>query len=69
MDLTALLARANEAFQGMTPAEQARARREQHISFAWANLALMRPGPRISRQALGRLYDEMQSNKSRGLGP
>lgn len=69
MDLEALLARANEAFASMTPEEQARARREQHISFAWGNLALMRQGPRVTREELGQMYDQMQAEKAAGLIP
>ncbi len=69
MDIEALLAQANEAFAAMTPEEQARARREQHISFAWGNLALTRHGPRVSREEIGRTYDQMQAEKEAGSEP
>jgi hypothetical protein len=63
LDVEAALAAPNRAFAEMTADEQARARREQHISFAWGNLALTREGPRVSREELGRLYDQMQAER------
>jgi len=67
-ELEALLSRANEAFAGMTPEEQARARREQAISFVWGQLACMRGGERLTRQQVAELYDARQElRKSQGL--
>lgn len=55
--LEALLAQANEAFAAMTPEEQARARREQAISFTYGQLACMRGGERLTRAQIAELYD------------
>jgi hypothetical protein len=60
-ELEALLARANEAFAAMTPEEQARARREQAISFAYGQLACMRGGARLTRGQVAELYDAREA--------
>ncbi len=58
-ELQALVDRARAAFDALTPEQQRAHRREQAISFAWGNCAMMREGPKLTKEQVGALYDEM----------
>ncbi len=55
-DLAALMKRANEAFERLSPEEKRAHRRAQAISFVYGNLAM--ENARITREMVEKAYDE-----------
>lgn len=65
LDLQDLIRMAREAFDGLTPEEQRKHRRDSMVSFVHGNLLL--DGRSVSVEVLEKAYDELQQRSADGL--